>query len=355
MSTIEKRKAEHLDICLKKDVSFKSKTTLFEDVSLEGVELVYHALPELDLKDISTKTFFLGKEFQAPFMASAITGGAKRSERINKDIATACQKLGLGMGLGSMRAMLEDEQLTYTYMVRDVAPDIFLAGNLGVAQLREHSIPEIRSALDAVGADALCIHVNAAQEIVQDEGDHDFREGMKRIRETATKLKMPVIVKEVGHGISREVARELSKTKIAAIDVEGAGGTSWVAVDSMRGRTGKELGEEFRDFGIPTAASILEVKSVFKKPVIAGGGIRNGLDSAKAICLGASMCAIALPILKAQARDGSLGVENVFTALTHSLKTAMFLTSSKNIKELGRANYTLSGRLREIAVQRKLA
>jgi isopentenyl-diphosphate delta-isomerase len=361
MNRTEKRKLEHIDICLKKRVSFTGKTTLLEDM-----DLVYSALPELDMKGISTGTSFLGRRFSSPFMASAMTGGAKKAGKINRDVAKACQSLGIGMELGSQRAMLEKPELASTYMVRDVAPDIFLAGNIGVTQLRDYSVTELRSAMSLIGADALCVHVNAAQEIVQPEGSHDFRGGLKMIAKVSGSLKLPVIVKEVGHGISKEIAGKLSKTKVAAIDIQGAGGTSWVAVDSLRGRSrsakpsagmakgGGVEGAIFRNVGIPTAASLFEVRSAFKRPVIASGGIRTGLDAAKCIAAGASLCGLAMPILKAQAKGGSKAVEKAFIKLDRELKTAMFMTCSTDIKRLSKAEYTVSGCLREWLEQRKV-
>ncbi len=351
MNKTEKRKLEHIDICLNKNVSFKKKTTLFEDI-----DLVYSPLPELRKKDISTETSFLGKKFKIPFMASAITGGAKKAEKLNKDIAKACQNLGIGMQLGSQRAMLEKKELSFTYSVRDVAPDIFLCGNIGVTQLVEYSVQEIRSALEMVDADALCVHINAAQEIIQPEGSHDFRNGIKQINKISGSLTLPVIVKEVGHGIDKETARKLAKTKISAIDVQGAGGTSWIAVDSFRSEDarGGGVGQTFREFGIPTAASLFEVKSAFRKPLIASGGIRTGLDAAKSVACGASLCGLALPVLKAQNKAGSKGVEKLFEKLNRELVTAMFMTSSKNIKELSKTDYLVKGCLKDLLEQRKV-
>ncbi|MCX8158435.1 MAG: type 2 isopentenyl-diphosphate Delta-isomerase [Candidatus Diapherotrites archaeon] len=336
----EKRKLEHLEICLNKDVNFKEKTTMLEDV-----ELIYKALPEISKKEISLKTTFLEKDFDLPFMVSAITGGTKKAEQINKDIAKACQALGIAMQLGSQRAMLEDNSLTETYFVRDVAPDIFLLGNIGVAQLEKYSINEIKNMLDSVEANALCVHINAAQEIIQKEGDHDFRGMVKRIKRLADQLPYPIVVKEVGHGISREIASELAKTKISAIDIQGSGGTSWIMVDAYRDKNSFVLGKIFRDFGIPTAASLLEVRSVFKRPIIASGGIRNGLECAKCFALGASLCGLALPVLRAQSKQGFKGVERLFNNLAEELKIAMFMTGSKNIEDLKKADYILKDNL----------
>jgi len=323
----EKRKAEHIEICLKKDVSFKHKTTKFEEVHLE-----YDCLPDFALTDMDLSTEFLGKKFSAPLMVSAITGGTKKAKKINKDIAKACQKLGLGMGLGSQRAMIDYPDLTDTYKVRDVAPDIFLAGNIGASQLKDYTVKQLKKAVLDVKADALAIHLNAAQEAVQPEGTPDFSGAPKKIRLVAKTLVRPVYVKEVGHGIGRVTARKLAKTGIKAIDVQGAGGTSWVAIDAMRGN--KESGETFREFGIPTAVSIYECRKEFKGSIIASGGIRSGLDIVKGLILGASLAGIALPVLKAQNKGGAKGVERYLKGIIDETRIAMFLVNAKNLAAL---------------------
>ena len=191
ISPIERRKKEHLELCAKKDVSFKNKTTL-----LEFVELNYLALPEINFSEINLSTNFLGKNFSFPFLVSAITGGAQVSKKVNTEIAQACQEMGIGMGLGSMRAMLEQPSLTETYYVRDVAPDIFISGNLGAAQLKQYSPKEMNDALQAIEANALAIHINAAQEAMQPEGDLDFSGVVEKITEYAEQPSVPVYVKE---------------------------------------------------------------------------------------------------------------------------------------------------------------
>ncbi|MFH1240111.1 MAG: type 2 isopentenyl-diphosphate Delta-isomerase [Candidatus Diapherotrites archaeon] len=326
------RKLEHIKICLNQNVQFREKTTGFERMDFAAVDLTYKALPEINKKEINTETKFLGKKFSAPLMVTAITGGVPEAKTINLDIAKACQALGLGMGLGSQRAMLEDKKVSNTYKVRDIAPDIFIAGNIGVLQIQEYSVSDIKWMLDEVEADALAIHINAAQEALQKDGATTFKGGLRGIKKLAKNLKKPVYVKEVGHGISADVAKLLSDTGIKAIDVAGAGGTSWIGVDSLRGN--KESGEVFWDFGIPTLESLIQVKESFKGQIVASGGIRNGLEMAKALVLGADMCGIALPVLKAQNAGGSAGVEKYLRMRIEELKTAMFLTGAKNIKEL---------------------
>lgn len=324
---IGKRKKEHLKIALEENVSFKKKTT-----ELEKIRLEYNCLPELSLEEVNSSTEFLGKEFSAPLMVSAITGGIKKAEKINKDIAKACQELGIGMGLGSQRAMIEEPDLKRTYFVRDVAPDIFLAGNIGASQLMDYSIQQLEKALGEVKADALAIHLNAAQEAIQPKGTPNFRGAFEKINKVSRKLSKPVYVKEVGHGIGWITARKLAKTKIQAIDVQGAGGTTWIGLESLRGN--KELGETYWDFGIPTAVSIYECRREFKGDIIASGGIRNGLDIIKGIIVGANLGGIALPVLKAQNKGGTKGVKEYLERKIEEIKTGMFLLNCKTVKDL---------------------
>ncbi len=348
----QKRKSEHIEICLKENVGFKNKKTLLEDVSFEGVELVYQAVPEKNKKEINTETTFLGKTFSFPLMVEAMTGGCKEAKKINKDIALACERVGIGFGLGSMRAMIENEKLSETYFVRDLAPNIFLSGNIGILQLKEFSFKEIEKAMEKIKVDAIAVHLNAAQEALQKDGSTDFSGCLEKLKEFSGKIKIPVYVKEVGHGISKELVEKLNAMNIKAIDVAGAGGTSWTGIDSLRGN--KELGKRFWDWGIPTAASILEAKSASNKPVIASGGIRSGIDVVKAIALGAKLGGIALPVLKAQNRGGSKGVEDYLKKIKEEIITAMFLIGAKNIEEIKNKEVILSGKLKEWKKQRKL-
>ncbi len=321
------RKVEHLKICTTQDVQFRDKRTGFEDI-----DLVYTALPEGRLDEVDTRTKFLGHAFAAPLMVSGMTGGTAIARQINRDIAAACEELGLGMGLGSQRRMVEDPELLETYFVRDVAPHIFLTGNLGATQARDYSVAQIEKMLEDVGANALAIHLNSGQEAVQPEGMPDFKDCLKTIDRLSRKLKKPVYVKEVGHGISREVAQRLAKTKIKALDVAGAGGTSWIAVDSLRGK--KEIGQTFWDFGIPTAAALLETKQAWHGPLIASGGIRSGLDIVKALALGADLGELAQPVIKAQAEGGEEGVQKLLAQMVEEIRIGMFLAGAKNVTEL---------------------
>jgi len=338
---IEKRKIDHIKLCVEKDVAFKEKTTL-----LECVELSYKTLPEISLDDVDLSTEFLEKKFNFPVMVSAITGGAQISKKINQDIAKACQGLGIGMGLGSMRAMIESPVLASTYQVRDVAPDIFLAGNIGAAQIKEYSTDLVNKALESVEADALAIHLNAAQEAIQPEGDVDFSNILSRIAEYVEGINVPVYVKEVGHGISFEVAKALKDVGIKAIDVQGAGGTSWTMVDALRHKSG--FGKTFRDFGIPTAVSVIETKNALggERQLVASGGIRNGLEAIKSTVLGADMVGVAMPALKAQQKSYK-SLQNYLHNFTSEMAIASFLIGCKDVEELAKEEYVVLGKLKE--------
>jgi isopentenyl-diphosphate delta-isomerase len=321
--SIPKRKDDHIKICREKPVQFKEKTTGFE-----AVELVHNAVPELSLNEINTTTQLFKKELKAPLIVAAITGGTEEGRKINQAIARTCQKLGLGFGVGSQRAALENPDLAPTFKVRDVAPDTLLLGNLGLVQFcKGYALEKAQEAVDMIEADGLCIHLNPAHEAAQPEGDTDFRNGLSKLKEISKKVKVPVIAKECGCGISRKAADSLIKTGIRGIDVGGAGGTSWVGVEFYR--SDSKLAQTFWDWGIPTAASVVYCsgKGV---PVIATGGIRTGLDAAKAIAMGADAVGIALPALLAYPDQ----IENYLTEFIEELKTAMFLIGSKNIQDL---------------------
>lgn len=336
---IEQRKVEQLNIQLKKNVEYKNKTTLFEDVFL-----IHNALPEMDRQDVKTSTMFLGKKFSAPLFVSAITGGSKESERINKNIAQACQKLGLGMGFGSMRAMMVEPSLTYTYQVRDVAPDIFLSGNIGAQDLKEFSIKEWKEALKKIGADFLAVHLNPAQELVQKEGNATYKGALKAILEYSQEL--PIYVKEVGQGISTPVAQKLSTTTIKAIEAAGAGGTSWTGIEYLRKGQGDGL---FWDWGIPTALSVIMARKGSNLPLIATGGIRNGEQIVKALSLGANLCGIALPALKAAVQDERV-IEQDLQRFITEIGDTMFLIGAKNVADLSNIKPIITGKLKELII-----
>jgi isopentenyl-diphosphate delta-isomerase len=320
----QKRKLDHLQACLTKDVGFRKPN------GFERYELVSKALPEMSPGDVDTSASFLGKPFRAPVFIEAMTGGTALAGKINRNLAKAAQDLGLGMGVGSQRAMIEDPKLTRTYQVRDAAPDIFLAGNIGATQIKEFGVSRIVDAVDRIGADALVIHLNPAQEIAQDDGHVDWKGVLESIKRLRSGTRIPLIVKEVGCGISGDVARSLEAAGVIAIDVAGAGGTSWIKVDSLI--TGKPL-ENLFDWGIPTAVSLEQCARSVRIPLIASGGIRSGVEAAKALAMGASLVGMALPLLK-PATKSSEAVKAVLEKVTGELEKSMFLVGARNLKEL---------------------
>ncbi len=330
-----KRKSDHIDIVLNKDVNHK-KTT-----GLENIELNYCSLPEIDLDDVNISTEFLGKSLSAPIIISGMVGGIEKAKNINKRIAVSAQNVGIGMGLGSQRSMLKDSKLKSTYIVKDVAPDILLIGNIGIIQLKKYELETIEKMIEDVQADALAIHINAAQEAIQPEGDTNFSDCISIIDEISRELSKPVYVKEVGNGISYEVAKELAKTKIKAIDVQGVGGTSWTAIEGIRGDF--EIGKTFWDFGIPTAISIYSCRKAFKGKIIASGGIRTGLDIVKSIILGADLGGFATPIIKIDNFGGVKEIEKFLNRIIREIKISCYLLGCKNIKELKNITPIITG------------
>ncbi len=332
---VEKRKIEHLKIQLTKPVEYKNKTTLLEDVFL-----IHNALPEFDRSEVDTSITFLGKKLKAPFMISAITGGSKLSAKINRNNAKAAQKLGLAMGLGSMKAMIVEPSLTYSYSVRDLAPDILLIGNIGANDLVNFPPRVLKKAMQKVGIDILAVHLNPTQELVQKEGEAKFKGVLNLIKRYSKEL--PILVKECGQGISTEVAQKLSSADIKAIDVGGAGGTSWPGIEYLR--KGQDHGL-FWDWGIPTALSIMETRKGTKLPIIATGGIRSGEDVVKAIVLGASIGSAALPLLKTANIDSS---EKYLENLIKETGDVMFLVGARTVIDLAKCRTIITGRLKEL-------
>ncbi len=326
MSIVEKRKAEHIDIVLKKSINYR-KTNGFE-----RIEFVHNALPEINFDEINLKTEFLNKKFDAPLLISAMTGGTEEAEKINKDLAKACEKFNIPFELGSQRAMIENEKLSKTYDVKKFTPGVFLVGNIGAMQL--DGVGKILEGLKKVRADAVAIHINPLQEILQKEGDTNWKGVLERIKEFRKACKIPIIVKEVGAGISGKVARKLEEAGVDVIDVAGAGGTSWAGIEILRNNEKNKL---FWNWGIPTFDALEEAVSSVKIPVVASGGIRNGIEIAKAIRMGAAMVGIAAPFLRAQNKGGEREVEKLLMQFIEELKITMFLTGSKNLEELRKA------------------
>lgn len=326
--SISARKADHIDLCTDGDVGFLQKTTLFE-----AVELLHDALPELAVSEIDTTTAFAGKSLRAPLVIAAMTGGVDRAEAINRDLASVAEELGVGFGFGSQRPLLT-RGISAGYLVRDVAPNALLLGNIGVVQARATSTAALRELLERTGCDALCVHLNPAMEVVQPEGDDDFRGGLDTIARLVAELPVPVIVKETGSGLSRSVGERLVGVGVRHVDTSGAGGTSWVAVEAARA-TGaqRSLGERFRDWGIPTAASVAQLSGL-KLQICATGGVQDGVDIAKAIALGATVGGVARPLLIAWARGGRAAVKEAVERIIMELRVTCLLTGCRSPAEL---------------------
>ena len=292
----ENRKREHIETVLSSDVGAKGVTTGFERFFFEHV-----ALPELSLDDIDLSVDLFGKRLNAPLLISSMTGGAEKARDINLHLAEAAQSLGIAMGLGSQRAALEHDELADTYRVRRVAPDILLFANVGAVQLNYgYGLDEVRRAVEMIEADAVFLHLNALQEAVQAEGDRDWRGLLGKLQDLVPKICVPVVAKEVGNGISSDLAQSLADCGVAAIDVAGAGGTSWSEVEAHRqpDPAVRRVAHSFAAWGIPTALALMEArKAVPDLPLFASGGLRNGIDMAKAIRLGAVLCGTAAPVL----------------------------------------------------------
>jgi isopentenyl-diphosphate delta-isomerase len=333
MADIPTRKTDHLDLSISADVGFR-KTHL-----LECVELVHQALPELSWHQIDTRVRLLGKELAAPIVIASMTGGNERSQRINEELASIAQERGYGFGLGSQRAMLSDPTLRTFYSVREVAPSTLLLGNLGGVQVASLQTRVVADLVQAVGADAMCVHLNPAMELVQPEGDRDFRGIAAALERLTRELDVPVVVKETGCGISASVARRLLEIGVLHIDVSGAGGTSWVAVEGERlGPAERTVAETFRDWGIPTAASVGFCAAAGASTIIATGGIATGLDIAKAIALGAHAGGLARPVLQAYDAGGRNGASRYLERVESELRMAMLLTGARNIAALRKAD-----------------
>lgn len=332
---IADRKLEHLLICENYDVEYRSKTTGFEDV-----ELIHKALPKVNKNTIDLSCEKFGKKLDYPFFITAITGGHPNSKLINEKLAIAACEKNIGLGVGSQRAAIEHPELADTYtVVRENAPDCLLIGNIGAPQLNL-----AKDAVEMLDADILAVHLNPLQEAIQPEGDLDATNYLNLIEEIVDSIDIPVMAKETGCGISAECARELVDAGVSYIDVEGAGGTSWAAVETYRSDD-KFYGETFWDWGIPTAVSTVEVASSVDVPIISSGGIRTGLEAAKAIALGADAVGMALPFLK-----NSTSVEDIITyinKLEESLRIAMFLVGANNLEELKNSNLIIKGETRK--------
>jgi isopentenyl-diphosphate delta-isomerase len=342
---IEKRKADHIEICLKEDVQAQKAATGFEDVSL-----VHRALPEIEREKIDLSTTVFGYKFSAPIFVGAMTGGTPEAKKINTAIAEAVEELNLGMGVGSQRIAVNNPELAHTFsVVREKAPTAFIMSNIGGPQLvTKYAIKEAKTAVEMVQANALAIHLNPLQEAVQPEGDTNYSNLLQKIGEITQELDVPVIVKETGAGIAAEDAKLLQEAGVAGIDVAGVGGTSWAAVEYFRAKARKDissqkLGETFWDWGIPTVASLVEAVKSVDLPVIASGGIRNGIDIAKAVSLGATLTSATSPFLAPATKD-SEDVKRVLMSLVGEVRNTMFLVGADSTKKLQNVAVVLTGK-----------
>ena len=331
----ETRKREHIDTVLGEDVSAKGVTTGFERYFFEHV-----AVPELNLDDVDMSIRVLGRRLAAPFLISSMTGGTEQALYINQCLAEAAQRLGVAMGVGSQRAAIERPELSDTYRVREVAPDILLFANLGAIQLNYgYGVDHARRAVEMVGADALFLHLNPLQEAVQAGGDHNWSDLLAAIERLTNALEVPVAVKEVGHGIDGQSARRLADCGIAAIDVAGAGGTSWSEVEAFRhgNPAAADVAHGFAGWGLPTALALIDsVRAVPELPIFASGGMRSGVDAAKAIRLGAALVGTAAPVLDNATRTAD-AVQSQVARMIEQLRIASFSTGSINLAALRRA------------------
>jgi isopentenyl-diphosphate delta-isomerase len=347
-----KRKADHIRISLNKNVQAKTATTGFEDA-----RLVHRALPEVDKKKANLAATVFGHKFTAPLIAGAITGGTQEASKINATIAEAVEELGLGMGVGSQRAAIEDKRLEKTFsVVRRRAPNAFLIANIGGVQLvNGFGANEAKRAIEMIEADALAVHLNPLQEAIQPEGQTSFTGVLKKIGELATELNTPIIVKETGAGVAAEDARKLEEAGVKGIDVSGLGGTSFAAVEYYRTRKEsspqRRLGDVFWDWGIPTAASIIEVCQTVKIPIIASGGIRDGSDAAKALSLGASLASLSQPVLQAAVR-GVKETKSLLSFMIDELRNAMFLVGAEAVESLYESPVVVTGKTAEWLTRR---
>jgi isopentenyl-diphosphate delta-isomerase len=354
---IKNRKDEHILLASTENVESNESTWL------EHVKFLHNALPELNLDDVALSCDFLGKSISAPIIIGAMTGGTELSKKINFSLAKAAEKYRIPMMVGSQRVILKHPETKDSFsVVRESAPSIPIVGNIGIAQIASsENFNYIEELINNIDADALAIHLNVIQEVIQPEGDKIFAGALKKIQDLKNQYSIPIIIKETGCGISREVAQKLVEIGIDAIDVSGVGGTSWVAVEYYRAKKHKsqsrmDLGKLFWDWGIPTAASIIEVTSKVKKnfskiKIIGSGGIRDGIEIAKALRIGADYAALARPLLIASL-EGQESIEHFIEKIMNELKITMLLTGSKDLISLTKTPIVIESFLKNWIKQR---
>ncbi|MBV8762307.1 MAG: type 2 isopentenyl-diphosphate Delta-isomerase [Deltaproteobacteria bacterium] len=330
---IARRKADHLE------VAASGRADATHSTLLEHVALVHQALPELALADIDLTTELVGKRLAAPLVITGMTGGTGEAAAVNRDLAVAAQAAGVALGLGSQRAMAEHPDLEATYLVRDVAPDVVLFGNVGAVQALAMGTARVIELGKRIGADAMCIHLNVGQELIQDHGDRDFRGLVGAIGKLVDDSPVPIIVKETGCGLSREAALAIAREGVTTVDTSGAGGTSWVAVEAVRapdGSDARSLGTELWDWGVPTAVSVVACARA-GLDAIASGGLRSGLDVARALALGAKAGGMAAPVLRAQRAGGEPAVRAFLEHAIGAMRSVSLLTGCRRAADLVRA------------------
>lgn len=332
LTATQTRKDDHIRICLDEKVQAQQVTN-----GLEKYQFTHCCLPELDWQEIDITTSFLGKKLGSPLLISSMTGGTNNAQLINHRLAHIAQQYNLAMGIGSGRVIIEKPEVASTFQLRSLAPDILLLANLGAVQLNYgYTWRECQQLVDILQADALILHLNPLQECIQPQGDTNFRDLLSKINLVCDKLTVPVIIKEVGNGISAQMAGKLINVGVKAIDVAGAGGTSWAMVESERASNSlqRELGKTFANWGIPTAECVGDIAQQYPNiPLIASGGIRNGLEVAKFLALGADLVGLAFPFLRA-ATQSSSAVEELVELLMAEIKTTLFCTGNSDIISL---------------------
>ncbi len=335
MTNTQTRKADHLRICLEDDVQFRNLTN-----GLENYRFAHSCLPELNLEEIDICTKFLHKTLKAPLLISSMTGGTEQAKMINCRLAVAAQKYGLAMGVGSQRIAVENPEVAHTFNVRSLAPDAMLFANLGAVQLNySYGLKQCLQAVDILEADALILHLNPLQECIQPHGDTNFKGLLQKIEQLCQQIDVPVIVKEVGNGISLNMATKLIEVGVDGIDVAGAGGTSWAKVESERAENSlqRKLGKTFADWGISTADCIIQIREQYQDvPLIASGGLRDGMEIAKAIALGADLAGLAFPFLQA-ASESETAIDELIELLIAEIKIVLFCTGNANLAKLKRS------------------
>jgi isopentenyl-diphosphate delta-isomerase len=342
MADIGQRKVDHLELCATDQVAFRGRSTL-----LEGVQLVHQSLPELAWDELDTSVALLGKRLRAPLIIAAMTGGSDPSAEVNHELSAIAEARGYGFGLGSQRAMQRSPETAWTYEVRTHAPTTLVLGNVGVVQAGACSSEALGKLAADIGADALCVHMNPAMELIQEEGDRDFRGCLETFARLVRELAVPVVAKETGNGISRQAAAQLRRVGVEVVDVSGAGGTSWVGVETLRAQPqARAVGELLWDWGVPTAVSVVYSHQAGLRP-IATGGIRTGLDVARALALGASAAGIARPLLQALREGGRAQAEAYLDRVERELRSVMLLCGARTVADLQRAPRVLTGELKD--------